>query len=131
MARRITLPARPDPDTPAESAVESAGGPVRTCVGCGIRTAKSDLLRLVAIGNEIVPDAAARLPGRGAYLHPSRECLERAQRRRALTRALRLPASAGAGAAGAAEGLARYVARGGQEERQDVREQAEIAMSTR
>jgi predicted RNA-binding protein YlxR (DUF448 family) len=97
-------------------------------VGCGVRTAKSDLLRLVVIQNEIVPDAAARLPGRGAYLHSSRECLERAQRRRALTRALRLPASAGAGTA---EGLVRYLARGGQEERQDVREQAEIAMSTR
>ena len=128
MARRTTLPARPEQGAP----VDSAGGPVRTCVGCGARSAKSDLLRLVAIGNEIVPDAAARLPGRGAYLHLSRECLERAQRRRALTRALRLPASAGAGTGGAGtDGLARYVARGGQEERQDVREQAEIAMSTR
>jgi predicted RNA-binding protein YlxR (DUF448 family) len=48
---------------------------------------------VVAAGDEIVPDAAARLPGRGAYLHPSLECLERAQRRRAFSRALRLPAA--------------------------------------
>ncbi|HEY3977913.1 MAG TPA: YlxR family protein [Streptosporangiaceae bacterium] len=87
-------------------------------MGCGVRTAKSDLLRVVAIGNEIVPDAAARLPGRGAYLHPSLECLARAERRRAIPRALRLPgpASAGAGVAGAGTagasmaGLAGYLA---------------------
>ena len=96
--------------------------PPRMCVGCGVRAAKSDLLRLVAAGNEIVPDAAARLPGRGAYLHPSRECLERAQRRKALGRALRLPGPP------APVQMARLAAT---TEWLDVREQAEIAMSTR
>jgi predicted RNA-binding protein YlxR (DUF448 family) len=52
--------------------------------------AKSDLLRVVAAGDEIVPDPSARMPGRGAYLHPSQECWARAQRRRAILRALRL-----------------------------------------
>jgi predicted RNA-binding protein YlxR (DUF448 family) len=66
--------------------------PVRTCIGCGERAAKPDLIRLVAAGDEIVPDVASRLPGRGAYLHPSLACLERAQRRKAFPRALRLPA---------------------------------------
>ena len=70
---------------------------IRTCVGCRIREAKSDLLRLVAVGGDIVPDPKARLPGRGAYLHPSQECFELAQRRRALPRALRQPAPLGAG----------------------------------
>ncbi|HUY50469.1 MAG TPA: YlxR family protein [Streptosporangiaceae bacterium] len=70
---------------------------VRTCVGCRVRTAKSDLLRLVAAGGDIVPDPQARLPGRGAYLHPSQECLELAQRRKALPRALRLPGPLGVG----------------------------------
>jgi uncharacterized protein len=70
---------------------------IRTCVGCGSREAKSDLLRLVAAGNEIVPDPRAAMPGRGAYLHPSQGCWERAQRRRALIRALRLPGPLGAG----------------------------------
>ena len=67
--------------------------PIRTCIGCGERAAKPDLVRVVAAGDEIVPDAAARLPGRGAYLHPSLACLERAQRRKAFPRALRRPAS--------------------------------------
>jgi len=66
-------------------------------VGCGVRAAKSDLLRLVVSGGDIVPDSAARMPGRGAYLHPSRGCWERAQRRKALARALRLPGPIPAG----------------------------------
>jgi predicted RNA-binding protein YlxR (DUF448 family) len=67
--------------------------PVRTCVGCGERAAKQDLVRLVAAGDEIVPDITARQPGRGAYLHPSLACLERALRRKAFPRAFRLPAA--------------------------------------
>ena len=65
--------------------------PVRTCVGCRERSAKTSLLRLVAAGDHLVPDPGARLPGRGAYLHRSQECLELAQRRRAFARALRTP----------------------------------------
>ncbi|MGH3168506.1 MAG: YlxR family protein [Trebonia sp.] len=64
--------------------------PVRTCVGCKERAAKSSLLRLVVAGNGVVPDPQARQPGRGAYLHPSQACLELAQRRRAFPRALRV-----------------------------------------
>jgi uncharacterized protein len=67
--------------------------PVRSCIGCGSRAAKSELIRVVAAGDEIVPDVAFRLPGRGAYLHPSLACLERAQRRKAFPRALRLSAA--------------------------------------
>jgi hypothetical protein len=71
--------------------------PIRTCIGCGERAAKTELIRVVAAGDEIVPDAASRLPGRGAYLHPRLACLERAQRRKAFARALRLPAILPAG----------------------------------
>ena len=78
--------------------------PVRTCVGCRERAAKSELLRIVAAGNEVVPDPLARLPGRGAYLHLSQECLERARLRRAIPRALRVPGPLGT------EVLARYLA---------------------
>ena len=67
------------PDTPV----------MRTCVGCKERAAKSSLLRLVAAGDAIQPDPPARLPGRGAYLHPSLACLDLARRRRAFPRALR------------------------------------------
>ena len=65
--------------------------PQRTCVGCRVRTAKSDLLRLVVVEGEIVPDPRGRLPGRGAHLHPDLRCLELAERRRAFPRAFRLP----------------------------------------
>ena len=67
------------PDTPV----------TRTCVGCKERAAKSSLLRLVAAGDAIQPDPPARLPGRGAYLHPSLACLDLARRRRTFPRALR------------------------------------------
>jgi uncharacterized protein len=38
-----------------------------------------------------VLDPTARLPGRGAYLHPDGACVQQAVRRRALPRALRVP----------------------------------------
>nr|WP_245597260.1 YlxR family protein [Jiangella gansuensis] len=66
---------------------------MRTCIGCRSRAAKSELLRVVAGGvgtpGVLVPDHDGRLPGRGAYLHPSPGCLESAERRRAFSRALR------------------------------------------
>jgi hypothetical protein len=72
---------------------ETGKKPLRTCVGCKARAAKSSLLRLVVAGNGIVPDPQARHPGRGAYLHPSLACFELAQRRRVFPRALRVPGS--------------------------------------
>ncbi|MBW8483661.1 YlxR family protein [Actinomadura sp. PM05-2] len=71
---------------------------MRTCVGCRARTAKSDLLRLVVVGNVIVPDGRGRLPGRGAHLHPDPACLELAERRRAFPRAFRLAGPLDSGA---------------------------------
>jgi len=65
--------------------------PERTCVGCRQRTAKTDLLRIVAIEDACVPDPRGTLPGRGAYVHPVLVCLDQAVRRRAFTRALRAP----------------------------------------
>lgn len=63
--------------------------PERTCVGCRQRAAKSDLLRIVKIGDECVPDDRGTLPGRGAYVHPVVVCLDLAVRRRAFLRAFR------------------------------------------
>ena len=73
-------------------------------MGCKTRAAKSDLLRVVAVDGELVADPAARSPGRGAYLHPSQDCLERARRRRAIPRALRATEPLADG------GLVRYLA---------------------
>jgi len=66
---------------------------MRTCVGCKERAVKSSLLRFVVAGDAIQPDPQARLPGRGAYLHPSLACFEFARRRRAFPRALRAAGS--------------------------------------
>ena len=80
-----------------------SGSVIRTCVGCKVRAAKSDLLRVVAVDGELVADPAARRPGRGAYVHPSMDCLEQARRRRAFPRALRVTGTL------ADEGLTRYL----------------------
>ncbi|MCZ0726767.1 YlxR family protein [Mycolicibacterium iranicum] len=78
------------------------GGPVRTCIGCRKRELAVELLRVVAVdggngpGNgssAVTVDAARKLPGRGAWLHPDPECLQAAVRRRAFGRALRITGS--------------------------------------
>ena len=66
-------------------------GPVRTCVGCRERAAKTTLLRVVADGDRLVPDPSGRMPGRGASVHPDLRCVDLAEKRRAFPRALRLP----------------------------------------
>src|SRR5215207_11603156 len=76
-------------------ALGTAPGPVRTCVGCRQRAAKSELLRVVAGSDAkglpaLRPDPDGRAPGRGAHLHPTTECFDQAVRRRAFTRALRV-----------------------------------------
>lgn len=80
---------------------------VRTCLGCRQRAARHELLRVVATdqgsGHTVVPDPGRRLPGRGANVHPTPECLALALRRRAFPRALRVPGRL------ATEALEQYV----------------------
>ncbi|MEO8263628.1 MAG: YlxR family protein [Pseudolysinimonas sp.] len=64
--------------------------PVRTCLGCRQRAPRSSLVRVVARDGRAVVDAAARLPGRGAWVHPVSECIEIAIKRRGFGRALRV-----------------------------------------
>ncbi len=75
-------------------------GPVRTCIGCRERAAKSELVRVTAGSDPdgrpaAVPDLAATAPGRGAHLHPTTRCYDLAVRRKAFARALRVPAGLG------------------------------------
>ena len=63
---------------------------VRTCVGCRARASRSALIRVVVNNGELVFDEKAVLPGRGAWLHPTPECLQNALRRKAFARALRV-----------------------------------------
>ncbi|MFC3688355.1 YlxR family protein [Aquipuribacter hungaricus] len=84
-----------EPSTRAQPPENPSDGPVRTCIGCRSTAPRSVLLRIV--GSEVdgrptaVPDPAAVRPGRGAWLHRDRGCLELAVRRKAAGRALRLP----------------------------------------
>ncbi|MES1170879.1 MAG: YlxR family protein [Actinomycetota bacterium] len=81
-----------EPSTSAEAPTNQRNaprGPIRTCVGCRQRAARSDLVRVALDGDRVVIDEAATLPGRGAWLHRSPECLELAIKRRAFPRALR------------------------------------------
>ena len=69
--------------------------PTRTCVACRQRRDKRSLIRLVSDGGAVTVDAAARKPGRGAYVCPDASCLDIALRRGGggLHRALRQRAS--------------------------------------
>jgi len=57
-------------------------------VGCGQTAPKADLIRIALAGGEVVVDRAARLPGRGAYVH-GQACAVRAVARRGFGRAFR------------------------------------------
>ena len=67
--------------------------PVRTCVGCRARAPRSALLRVVAVDGLLVIDEKAVLPGRGAWVHDTDACREKAITRRAFGRALRVSGS--------------------------------------
>ena len=63
--------------------------PMRKCVGCGEMKPKKELLRVVkpSEGDAHI-DRTGKSPGRGAYVCDDIECLKRAQKTRALERAL-------------------------------------------
>jgi uncharacterized protein len=66
--------------------------PERRCVGCRARAPKRELDRVVRTPQgRIQFDVTGRAPGRGAYLHRTGQCLQRAIRTGALARALRVP----------------------------------------
>ena len=63
--------------------------PMRMCTGCGQMKPKRELVRVVkSQDGEISLDLTGKKAGRGAYVCPAVECLEKAQKIRALERAL-------------------------------------------
>ena len=74
----------------------------RTCVGCGKRAAPEAMVRLVlGPAGEIAVDAAGGSFGRGAHVHPSVDCVEKAARG-GLSRAFKKQVATDAKALGAA-----------------------------
>ena len=63
--------------------------PQRTCVACREINEKRSLIRIVRTTEGVEVDPTGRKPGRGAYLHNSKDCWEKALKRGILTRALK------------------------------------------
>ncbi len=64
--------------------------PLRKCTGCQEMRNKKDMIRILKTAEgEIVMDATGRKNGRGAYICPKGECLERAVKSRGLERSLK------------------------------------------
>lgn len=62
--------------------------PLRMCSGCGEHKPKKELVRVVkSPEGEISLDLSGRKPGRGAYICPALECLQKARKARRLERA--------------------------------------------
>ena len=69
--------------------------PMRMCVGCREMKPKAQLLRVVRPQEgEVRIDRTGKAPGRGAYVCDRIECLRKAQKSRALERALEKPIEA-------------------------------------
>ena len=74
--------------------------PQRTCVGCRKQDEQHRLLRVVGVVSisglpgAALPDPGRREPGRGAYVHPARSCMQIAEHRKAFGRALRVGSNA-------------------------------------
>ncbi|HIT32839.1 MAG TPA: YlxR family protein [Candidatus Enterenecus stercoripullorum] len=63
--------------------------PIRQCLGCREHKPKNELIRVVrSPEGEISLDFRGKKPGRGAYLCPTAACLAKAQKSRAIERAL-------------------------------------------
>lgn len=63
--------------------------PQRTCVACREVNEKRSLVRIVRTPEGVAVDPTGRMPGRGAYLHDSRECWEKALKKGILARGLK------------------------------------------
>lgn len=66
------------------------GSPERSCIGCRRAQDKQSLLRFVLSPDRtVVPDLQGKLPGRGAYVCQSIECLREATAKRQFARAFK------------------------------------------
>jgi len=65
--------------------------PMRQCVGCREMRAKRELIRVIHTAeNEVLVDTTGKKNGRGAYLCPNPECLDKAIKSKGLERSLKM-----------------------------------------
>lgn len=64
--------------------------PMRKCVGCGEMKPKKEMLRVLrTTEEEFILDATGKKNGRGAYLCPCGECLQKAVKNKGLERSFK------------------------------------------
>ena len=70
--------------------------PVRRCVGCQEMKNKREMIRVIRTPEgEFLLDATGKKNGRGAYICPTRECLEKALKNKGLERSFKQSIPAG------------------------------------
>jgi len=68
--------------------VKKKKAPLRKCIGCGQQFSKKELVRIVKDKeNNIAVDFLGKAHGRGAYVCPKEECIEKIRKSKALNRA--------------------------------------------
>lgn len=71
--------------------------PMRQCIGCQEMKAKKDMIRVIKTASEdgaeteIILDTTGRKNGRGAYLCPNSDCLNKAIKSKGLERSFKMP----------------------------------------
>ena len=63
--------------------------PLRRCVGCMESKPQGELTRIAYFEGELTVDLTGRAKGRGVYLCQDAECIDKAEKRRALQRSFR------------------------------------------
>lgn len=67
--------------------------PLRMCIACRQGKPKKELLRVVAANGDLIVDETGKAAGRGAYICPTIECLDKAKKSKAFSRTLDTPMS--------------------------------------
>lgn len=63
--------------------------PIRTCIACGTKRAKSEFIRFANVNSDIIVDPTGKARGRGANVCMQIECLEIALKKDKLKNALK------------------------------------------
>ena len=88
------------------SSTKTPEGRERRCIASGASLPESQLIRFaLAPDGAVVPDVAAKLPGRGAWVRADRASVERAAAKGLFSRAFKRPAQAGEGLADQADAM--------------------------
>ncbi|MBW1900480.1 MAG: YlxR family protein [Deltaproteobacteria bacterium] len=63
--------------------------PVRTCISCGTKRGKKELIRLILDSHGLLVRDDGKGQGRGAYVCPDRSCWENLKKGKRISRAFR------------------------------------------